>query len=119
MTGNLFFDGVVLFLICYALIHIFYELGDWLIVRFSGFRRKEFILLSVHHSMESLEIDVRHALERSMEQKCALFIVDRGLDEQEKILLWRLVDSFDHVVIAQPQELSEKIQTAELIQKSL
>ena len=41
MTGNVFFDAVVIFLIAYAIINIFYEVGEFFTNHFSRYRPKD------------------------------------------------------------------------------
>lgn len=119
MTGNVFFDAVILFLIAYAVITIAYEVGDFFTNRFSRCKPKECIVLPLHHGTESLECDVRSAMKRSCDLKCALVVVDESLDSDEKMILWRLTDSSDHVIISLPEELSGKLKTAEAMNASM
>lgn len=119
MTGNVFFDALFIFLIAYAMIHICYEIGDALVRRFSVYCPKDYILLPLEHGTESLELDVRRAVKRSVEHRCALLIVDKGLGREEKNILWRLVDSYDNVVISGLDDLSENLKRAEAINASL
>lgn len=115
MTGNVFFDAVIIFLIAYAIINILYDVGDFLTNRFSRCKPKGCIVLPLHHGAETIEYDVRLALRRCCDARCALVIVDEALDSDEKMLLWRLTDQCDNVLIALPEELPDKINAAEAI----
>lgn len=119
MTGNMLFDGVIIFLITYAVISIAYEIGGFLTNRFTCCKPKECILLPLRHGTESLECDVRLAMKRSYDLRCALVIIDESLDSDEKMILWRLTDHSDNVIISLPEELSEKLKTAEAINASM
>ena len=119
MTGNVFFDAVVIFLLAYAIINIFYEVGEFFTNRFSRYRPKDCIVLPLEHGAESLECDVRLAMKRSCDLRCALVIVDLSLDSDEKMILWRLTDESDNVVVSLPEELPDKIKTAEAINATL
>ncbi len=113
MTGNVFFDGILIFLIAYAIISILHELADAFQNRFSHYHPKTCVVLVLSHGTESLECDVRMALKRSYDLHCALVIVDASLDSDEKMILWRLTDPCDHVLISMPEHLMETIETAQ------
>ena len=119
MTENVFFDAVIIFLIAYAIINIFYEAGECITNRFSRCRPKNCIILPLCHGAENLECEVRMAMKRSCELRCALVIVDEALDSDEKMILWRLTDDCDNVVISLPEELPDKIKIAEAINASM
>lgn len=113
MTGNVFFDGIFIFLIAYAIISMLHELADAFQNRFSRCHPKDCVVLVLSHGTESLECDVRMALRRSYEMHCALIIVDTSLDSDEKMILWRLTDPCDHVLISTSEQLMETIETAQ------
>jgi len=119
MTGNLFFDAVIIFLIAYAIVNICYEIGDFYTRRYSKRHVNTCIVLPLRHGADDLEYDIRIALSRSEDARCALVIIDESLDNNEKMMLYRLTDDSDHVVISQPEELKEKLKTAESINASL
>jgi len=112
MTGNVIFDGIFIFLIAYAIISILQEIAEVFQRRFSRCHPKECVVLVLSHGTESLEYDVRMALKRSYNMHCALVIVDTSLDSDEKIILWRLTDQCEHVLISTPEQLIETIETA-------
>ncbi len=113
MTGNVFFDGIFIFLIAYAIISMLHELADAFQNRFSRCHPKDCVVLVLSHGTESLECDVRMALKRSCEMRCALVVVDASLDSDEKIILWRLTDQSEHVLLSTPEHLMETIETAQ------
>lgn len=119
MTGNMFFDAVIIFLIAYAIINIFYEIGDFFTRRYSQYKPKDYIVLPLKHGLESLECDIRLAVKKSCDTRCALVIVDESLDSDEKMILWRLTDECSNVIISLPEELPDKLKTAEAINASL
>ena len=119
MSGNIFVDCVFLFLICYAIISIFYNLSDFLIKRYCKYPPKYFYVLEVKHESKSLERDIRCAISKSLEQKCALGIVCNDLNFEEYKVVWRLTDVYEHIVLATPEELIDKLDTATLISASL
>lgn len=119
MTGNVFFDAVIIFLITYAILNILYEITDFFIERFAKCYPRDFLILSLEHGTETMECDVRTAIRRSCDLKCALLIVDNGLDSSEKMMLWRLTDDQNNIVYSVPEELSEHLKTAEMMSKTL
>lgn len=112
MTGNIFFDGIFIFLITYAIISILQEIADILQNRFSRCRPKDVMVLVLSHGLQSLECDVRMALKRSQSMRCALIVVDDALDSDEKMILWRLTDPYQHAIITSPEQLVETIENA-------
>lgn len=109
MTGNVIFDAIFIFLITYAIINICYDIGDLFIGRLSRYKPKDCIVLTLSHGMPSIEMDVRMALKHSCDLKCTLVIVDEALDIDEKMILWRLTDNSNNVVISAVEDLPEKI----------
>lgn len=112
MTGNIFFDGIFIFLITYAIISILQEIADVFQNRFSRCRPKDVSVLVLSHGQKSLECDVRMALKRSLNMRCALVVVDDALDSDEKMMLWRLTDPYQHAFLSSPEQLMETIETA-------
>ena len=118
MSGNIFVDCIFLFLICYAVISIFYDVSEFLLRKYCRYPQKSFITLFVIHGSERLDCDIRCALSKSLKNKCALVIACDGLDVEEYSLLWRLTDCYDHVIVCTSEELAEKLETASLISAS-
>lgn len=112
MTGNIFFDCVFLFLICYALINIFYNLSDMLLRRYSRFPNRSFLVLKIKHQSESQESDLRCAISKSLAQKCALLIICTDLSMEEYNLVWRLTDVYEHIILTTLEDLPQKLDTA-------
>lgn len=119
MTGNLFFDAFFIFLIVYAIIHICYEGGEFLIRKFSTYRHREFLLLPVSSGREELELDIRMAVKKSLNSQCALLILDLGLQPEEQTILWRITDPYGHVIIAEKHSFFEKLETTVSLNNSL
>ncbi len=118
MTGNIFFDVVIIFLIAYAIINILYEFADCFIHRYASYHPKDCLILPLSHGTKSLECDVRMALKRSCDLKCALIIVEEDLDSDEQMILWRLTDDSENVILSHPDEVTQKIKTAMAINAS-
>ncbi len=119
MTGNIFFDCIFLFLICYALINIFYSVSDFLMKRYSKYPNSSFLTLQIKHESQSLENDIRCAVSKSLTQKCALLIVCTDLSMEEYKLVWRITDVYDHIVLTTGEELINKLDTIKTISSSL
>ena len=119
MCGNVFLDCLFLFLICYALVSIFYNISDFLLRRYCRYPFHAFFMLELCHGSETLECDIRIALSRSIKNRCALVIVCDSLDLDEYIILWRITDDYDHVIVTTPYEVMTKIDTAKSINASL
>lgn len=118
MFGNVFVDCLFLFLICYALVSIFYNTSEFLLRRYCRYPMRAFFVLELTHDSETIECDVRTALSKSLKNKCALIVVCDGLDLDEYTILWRLTDSFDHVIVTTPDDLISKFDTAKSINAS-
>ena len=119
MTGNIFVDCVFLFLICYAIVSIFYNLSEFLLKRYCKYPKKTFLVLDIKPESNSLEYDVRCAINKSLENKCALVIVCGELSQDENKALWRLTDVYEHIILTTREELIHKLDTAENISMSL
>ncbi len=119
MTGNAFFDGILIFLIVYAILNILYEFTDAFADRFSRYHPKDYLILPLVHGTESLEWDIRTASKRSCNLNCVLIIVCDGLDKDEEMILWRLTDQCDNVLLSSPEELTEKIEAATALNSAL
>ena len=119
MSGNVFVDCVFLFLICYALVSIFYDLSDFLMKRYCKYPTKSFLVLEVKHESDTLECDIRCAISKSLSQKCALLIVCRDLSFEEYKVVWRLTDVYEHIVLTTREEMIGKLDTATNISVSL
>ena len=118
MSGNIFVDFIFLFLICYAVISIFYDASDFLLRKYCKYPQRSFLIITAVHENDKLECDIRCALSKSLKLKCALIVVDDGLDTDEQMLLWRLTDCYDHVIVCTPEELPKKLATATAISAS-
>ena len=101
------------------MVSIFYNVSDFLVRRYCRYPLRAFFVLELNHASETLECDIRTAVSKSQQNKCALVISCRDLDLDEYTILWRLTDSYDHIVIATPEDLTEKIETAKSINASL
>ncbi len=119
MSGNFFVDFVFLFLICYALISIFYNLSDYLMKRYCKYPQKHFFVLLLDNESETLERDLRCAIYKSLVQKCALVVVCDGLIPEKEKLVWRIADVYEHITLITRDELIKKLDTAENISVSL
>ncbi len=119
MTGNIFLDCIFLFLICYALVNIFYSISDFLLRRYCRYPNKSFLMLNLTHESKSLECDIRSAISKSLNNKCALLILCSELDLDEYMILWRLTDSYEHIIITNPDEFFDKLETVKSISVSL
>lgn len=118
MTGNIFLDCVFLFLICYGIVSIFYNLSEFLLRRFCRYPQKIFLVSELTHESETLECDIRCAISKSIKNKCALVIVCSGLDMEEYSTLWYLTDRYDHIIITTRDDLVNKLETAASISAS-
>lgn len=119
MTGNIFSDALFIFLIVYAIVHICYEIGAFLLEKFSLYHHRDFLILSVSPGHEELELDIRMAIKRSVEKHCSLLILDRGLSPEEQMILWRLTDPYQHIVLTTEQDLMESIKVADAVNEAL
>jgi len=118
MSGNIFVDFVFLFLICYALISIFYNLSDFLMNRYCKYPHKHFFVLLLRHE-ENLERDLRCAISKSIKEKCALIVVCDELNAEEYKIVWRIADVYEHIVLTTRDELIKKLDAAKNISVSL
>ena len=118
MTGNIFVDCLFLFLICYALINIFYSVSDFLLSRYSKYPNSSFLVLELKSESESIENDLRCAISRSLSQKCALVVVCTDLPLEEYKLVWRLCDVYEHIILTTCEELVNKLDMAKDISVS-
>lgn len=105
MSGNIFVDFLFLFLICYAIFSIFYNLSDYLMRRYCKYPAKYFLTLFLNHESETLERDIRCAVSKSLEQKCALVVVCDNLNLDEYKILWRITDVYDDIIITTPDKV--------------
>lgn len=110
MTGSFVTDVILIFLICYAVLHILHGLGDAILRHFSVCRHRECLLLPLRSGSETLEFELRAALQTRDDLSCALLIVDDGLNKEEKLMLWRLTDGCEHVTVVEPANLLEKVE---------
>ena len=118
MTGNIFLDCVFLFLICYAIVCMFYQVSEFLLRRYCRYPQKAFLVLDIHHQSDTLDCDIRCALSKSIKYKCALVVVCNDLDLEEYGILYRITDNFNHIVITTPEEFSMKVEIAKSITAS-
>ena len=111
MTGSFILDVLLIFLICYAVLHILRELGDAILRRFCVSQHRECLLLPLRSGSETLEFEIRTALQTSDDLCCTLVILDDGLSQSEKLMLWRLTDGCERVTVTEPANLLEKVET--------
>jgi len=109
MTNNVFLDGLIIFLIAYAIINILYDCADYILNRFSKCRPKNCVVLNVSHGSEGLENELRTALRHSGSIKCKLIIVCDELDECEERIIKYITYGAEDVEITTPDELPHKI----------
>lgn len=119
MSGKIFVDFLFLFLICYALISIFYNLSEFLMKRYCKYPQKYFFVLELKHDSKNLECDLRCAVSKSLKEKCALVVVCDDLNPEEQKLVWRITDVYEHIILTTPDELIKKLDTAKNISVSL
>ena len=119
MSGNIFVDFLFLFLICYAIFSIFYNLSEFLLRRYSRYPAKYVLALSLKHGSETLECDIRCAVSKSLKEKCALAIVCDGLSIDEYKLLWRITDVYDHILLTKPDGVASVLDKASYISEKL
>lgn len=119
MTGNIFLDCVFIFFICYGLVCMFCNVSDFLLRHYCKTVQKTFILLPLRHESKNLECDIRCAVARSLNNKCALVILCCDLDADEYTMVWRLTDSYDHIIVSTQEELCEAIQKTQKINATL
>lgn len=110
MSGNIFVDFVFLFLICYAIFSIFYSLSEFLMRRFCKYPAKYFLTLFLNNESKTLERDIRCAVSKSLEQKCALVVVCDNLSIDEYKVLWRITDVYDNVIITTADKVLSEIE---------
>lgn len=119
MTGNIFLDCVFLFFVCYGVVCMFCNVSDFLMRHYCKTVQKTFILLPVEHESQTLECDVRCAVAKSSNNKCALVILCENLDADEYMMIWRLTDCYDHVLVSTQEELPAMISKAHIINRKL
>ena len=115
MTGNIFLDCVFIFFICYGLACMFCNVSDFLLRHYCKTVQKAFILLPLKHESKTLECDIRCAVAKSLNNKCALMILCENLDADEYTMVWRLTDCYDHVIVSTQEEFPDKIEKAQAI----
>lgn len=118
MTGNIFLDCVFLFLICYAIVGIFYNVSEFLLHRYCRYPQKSFLVAELVHGSKTYDCDIRMAISKSMKNKCALVFVCSGLNMDEYTVLWNLTGRYDHIIITTREELISKLETAASISAS-
>lgn len=119
MLGNVFVDCVLLFLICYALVSIFYNVSDFLLRRYCKYPQRSFLTLKLKHESESLERDIRCAISKSLSERHALLVVCDDLSQDEYKVVWRLTDVYENIILTTCDELSDKLDFATDISMSL
>lgn len=119
MSGNIFVDFIFLFLICYAIFCMFYNLSEFLLKRYSKYPPKYFYVLLLKHESQTMECDIRCAVAKSFKEKCALLIVCEDLDLNEYKLLWRITDVYEHILLTTPDKVKENLDNATLLGESL
>lgn len=101
MTGSFISDVLLIFLVCYAMLHILHEIGDAILRQHSISYHRECLFLLLQSGSETLEQEIRTALRTSDDLSCSLLIVDDGLNQSEKLMLWRLTDGCEHVTVTE------------------
>ena len=119
MTGNIFLDCVFIFFICYGVVCMFCNVSDFLLRHYCRTPQKTFIILPLKHRAETLECDIRCAIAKSLNNKCALVILCENLDADEYIMVWRLTDCYDHIIVSTQDELPEIIEKTQKINEIL
>ena len=119
MTGNIFIDAGIIFLMVYACIHICYEIGTYLVEKFSSYRHRDFLILLLSTGAEAIEMDVRMAIKRSVDLGCSLLIVDLGLTPSEQMILYCLADPYHHIILASRDDVGDKIRIADAVNAAL
>ena len=111
MTGSFISDVILIFLVCYAVLHILQEIGDAILRHFCACQHRECLFLPLTSGSETLEFEIRRALQTSDDLCCTLVILDDGLNQEEKLMLWRLTDGCERVTVAEPSNLLQKVET--------
>ena len=119
MSGNFFVDFIFLFLICYAIFCMFYNLSEFLLKRYCKYPSRCFFVLSLTRGSETLECDVRCAVSKSLKEKCALLIVCNDLSTDEYKTLWRITDVYEHIILTTPEKLTGVLDKASYISEIL
>lgn len=119
MTGNIFLDCVFIFFICYGLVCMFYNVSDFLLRHYCKTVQKTFILLPLKHESKTLECEIRCAVAKSLNNKCALVILCENFDADEYTIVWRLTDCYDHIIVTTREELYSAINKTQNINATL
>ncbi len=119
MSGNTYLDTLLLFLVVYATIHILYGIGNFIMEHISVRTCSDCMVLMLSGGDETMEMDIRNSVAGSLKISRALVIVDTGISEDETFLLWRLTDTYDHIIMATPENMVEKIREATALTKTL
>ena len=118
MTGNIFLDCMFLFLICYGIVSIFYNLSEFLLHRYCRYPQRSFLVSELVHGSETHECDIRTAISKSLKNKCALVFVCNGLDKDEYLILRNLTYKYNHIILTDREEFTSRIETAKSISAS-
>ena len=119
MSGNIYLDALLIFLIIYAVVHILCGVGNFIMGHISKRCCSDCFVLMLTGGSKTLEMDIRNAVAGSVKVSRALVIADTGISEEETFLLWRLTDAYDHIIMATPENLTEKIREAQALTKTL
>ena len=104
---NILFDAVILFFIAYAILDILKACVTIFIRRFSKVATKGILVLPLDNGEDCLECKIRTAIAQSVNAGCALVIIDNFLNSSEKMILWRIADNYENVIISPPDKISE------------
>ncbi len=119
MTGNIFVDCLFLFLICYAILSIFYNLSDFLLKHYCKYPQRTFLTIEIKHESKVIERDIRCAISKSLKEKCCLVIICNGFTEAEHTLAKSISACYDNVILTTPDDFKKITETASSISVSL
>ena len=104
MSGNLILDIFIVFFICFGVLSLLHEFSDTLLTHRCRNAVRDFSVLYIEKTGETLELTVRCAIRRSLQERRVLLVIYNELSEEETFVLWRLCDQFEHVFIAQKED---------------
>ncbi len=119
MSGNIYLDALLIFLVIYGFVHILHGIGSRVMEHISERICSDCMVLTLSAGSETMEMDIRNSVTGSLKVSRALVIVDTGISEEELFLLWRLTDAYDHIIMATPENMTEKIREAQALTKTL
>ncbi len=104
MIGKIFFDSFVVFFVCFGFFSLLHTVSDALIESRCKKAACIFSVLYIENPSETLELDVRCAIQKSLTERRVLVILYNKLPEEEVLILWRLCDEYKHIFIAQKED---------------